>query len=405
MSAFLAFTVAGLVAGCIYALTATGLVVTYITSGVFNFAHGAIGMIAAFAYWELSVNRHWPTWAAVFVVLFVLAPLMGAVIERVLMRRLRGAPIGISLVVTVGLLLFLIGLATLIWDPTVTRIVPQFFAGHLVKIFGVEVSYHQVTVVVVSVLAALGLQVFLRRTRAGTAMRAVVDDPELVAMTGAAPARYGQLGWALGAMMAALAGILLVSLKTLDPTNLTLLVINGYAAAMFGRLRSLRLTFVGGLVLGLAENYAIGYLPTSLLSEIPPVVPMIALFIILLVLPSSRLETARPTLTRLPKVAGLRESVLAGLGLILVGWLVSGHLSPSNLLTAGHGLALGLIMLSLVMLTGYGGQVSLCQLTFAGIGAFTMSKVGGTGGSLLGILAATGISAGVGALIALPAIR
>ena len=85
MNEFFTYTVLGVAVGCIYALTATGLVVTYITSGIFNFAHGAIGMIAAFAYWDLSVNHGWPAPLALFVVVFVLAPLFGALIDGVLM--------------------------------------------------------------------------------------------------------------------------------------------------------------------------------------------------------------------------------------------------------------------------------------------------------------------------------
>src|SRR5947209_20392017 len=102
MSAFLAFTIIGIVTGAIYAIAATGLVVTYSTSGIFNIAHGAIGMMMAFTYWELRVHRHWPAPLALVVVLFILAPALGALIERVLIRRLRGATVAQSLVVTVG---------------------------------------------------------------------------------------------------------------------------------------------------------------------------------------------------------------------------------------------------------------------------------------------------------------
>jgi branched-chain amino acid transport system permease protein len=406
MDQFLALTVVGIVAGCIYALTATGLVVTYTTSGIFNFAHGALGMVAAFAYWELSVNQGWPTPVALVVVLFVLAPLMGALIERVLMRPLHGASVDTSLTVTIGLLLLLIGVATIIWDPTQSRVLPQFFAGNSVTIFSVVVTWHQLTVVIVAAAAAVGLRLFLFRTRPGTAMRAVVDDPELASMAGASPARFAQYGWALGAFLAALAGILLAPLVTLDINTLTLLVINGYAAAMVGRLKNLPLTFVGGLFLGLVESYAVGYLPVgTLLSQIKPVVPMVFLFIALLAIPQGRLRAAgRAVALRVPRVAGLWESIIAGAIFVAITLIVSYFLSSSNLATAGHGLALAIIMLSLVLLVGYGGQVSLCQLTFAGLGAFAMGEVAG-GGSWLGVLAAIGLSGAVGALVALPAIR
>src|SRR5438132_4202059 len=124
MSAFLAFTIIGIVTGAIYAIAATGLVVTYTSSGIFNIAHGAIGMMMAFTYWELRVTRHWPALLALVVVLFILAPLLGAVIERVLIRRLRGATVAQSLVVTVGLMVMLLGIAESIWSPTKGRQLP-----------------------------------------------------------------------------------------------------------------------------------------------------------------------------------------------------------------------------------------------------------------------------------------
>src|SRR5215210_1089700 len=98
------FTILGITTGAIYAIAASGLVVTYTTSGVFNFAHGAIGMVAAFLYWQVHVDWGWGTWPSLFVVLFVFAPLFGVLIEKVLMRPLAGKPTGVSLVVTVGLL-------------------------------------------------------------------------------------------------------------------------------------------------------------------------------------------------------------------------------------------------------------------------------------------------------------
>src|SRR2546429_1941004 len=111
MSEFLALSVVGIVAGCIYALTAMGLVVTYITSGIFNFAHGAIGMVAAFAYWELTVQDHWPVPLAMFFVVLVLAPLLGVLIDVFVMRNLHEASQEVRVIVTVGVMLLLLGLA------------------------------------------------------------------------------------------------------------------------------------------------------------------------------------------------------------------------------------------------------------------------------------------------------
>src|ERR1041385_3981573 len=118
METFLAFTVVGIVTGAIYAVSASGLVVTYTTSGIFNFAHGAIGMFMAFVYWELRVHRHWPAPIALIVVLFVLSPLLGAIIERTMMRRLYAAPMRVAIVTTLALFLILLGLGNSLWSPT-----------------------------------------------------------------------------------------------------------------------------------------------------------------------------------------------------------------------------------------------------------------------------------------------
>src|SRR6266581_4897649 len=404
MTTFLALTVVGIVVGCIYALTATGLVVTYITSGIFNFAHGAVGMIAAFTYWELTVKHGWPVLPSLVLVILVLAPLMGAAIERLLMRKLHGAPTEVSLVITLGLLLFLLGVGFTRWDPGVPRLLPKFFAGHQVKLFSVVVTYHLIVVVLMAAAVAIGLRLFLFRTRSGIALRAVVDDPDLVALTGAAPTRVSQLGWAIGSSLAALAGILLAPIVTPDILILTLLVVNGYAAAMVGRLRSLPLTFAGGVALGMFESYAVGYLPGSVLSQLRTTLPIIFLFIIILVLPASRLRVGQPASRPAAKVPSLRTSAIVA-GVYVVGiWIVSGHLSLTDRGIVAKGAILSLVMLSLVLLTGYSGQISLAQMTFVGFGAFAMGKVAG-GGSWWGVLAAVGFGAAAGALISLPALR
>src|SRR5213076_1193148 len=179
------------------------------------------------------------------------------------------------------------------WDPGVPRVLPKFFAGHTVKVASIVLSYHQIVVVVVAVAVAVGLRAFLYRTRQGMALRAVVDDPNLVALNGAAPARVGQLGWVIGSSLAALAGILLAPLVSLDIILLTLLVINGYAAAMVGRLKSLPLTFAGGIALGLAEAHTIGHLPVKQISQIKPALPIIFLYLVLLFWPQTKLRAGR----------------------------------------------------------------------------------------------------------------
>jgi len=421
VSVFLSFTVLGIVSGAVYAILATGLVVTYKTTGVFNFAQGAVGMVAAFSYWQLWQDWHWPFLLAIGFIVLVEAPLMAIAVEFVLFRRIHGATVERSLMVSLGLLVILLGIATIFWSsPDVIRSVPAYFtaadgtvaAVHLFGANGITIQDQQILIVVVAAVVAVLLGVFLRSFRLGVAMRAVVDDPDLVAMAGAKPHRMAQMGWALGFMLAALAGVLiapLVGQTGLTSTQLTLLALNGFAAAVVGRLRNLPMTFVGALMLGLITQYCVGYLPghinAGLAAVLTEIVPVVFLFVVLLVIPAARLAPAgRLAVRPSPRVVTARQSV-AGAVLLVAGMAVLAVLAGATALaTLSQGLAFGIVGLSLVLLVGYAGQVSLCQLTFMGIGAFTMGKVLG-GGSWWGALIAVVVSGAVGALVAMPALR
>lgn len=412
MSNFLVFTVIGLCTAGAYAIAATGLVLTYTTTGIFNFAHGAIGMLMAFTYWDLAVAHHWPEPIALPVTVLVIAPLVGLVVERALMRRLAGADVGTTLVVTLGLLVLLMGVANIAW-PTKTRFLPALWAGHSVKILGERVTDHLLTTFVLAAAVAVGLRFLLYRTRLGVAMRGVVDDRDLAAMNGLKPARVSQFSWALSASLAGLAGILLAPQLSLNVLNLTFVVVLAYSAAMVGRLKSLPMTFLGAVVLGLGDAYAQTYISAdnsaSFLNQIKqnlrPTEPIFLLLLVLLALPAARLRAGRAIGRRNPRVPSGRESLAGALVLVAVATVAANLVHGAvNLAALNTGLATALIMLSLVLLTGYGGQVSLAQMSFAGIGAVVFLKTthGGSPWALLACAAACGV---VGALVALPALR
>ncbi len=416
MNSFLQYTVFGVMLGAGYAIAATGLVVTYTTSGVFNFAQGAVGMIAAFCYWELATSHHVPELVSLVLVLIVGAAVAGALVERVLMRRLHGASAERPVMVTLGLMVILTGLAVIIWNPTTTRTVGNLVSGQF-SLLGINIQYQEVLIIGVAIAVAIALRGLFYSTRTGFALRAVVDDPELLAMAGVSPNRMSQYGWILGFVMAALAGVLLAPTQTtgLNIEAMTLLVVNGYAAAIVGRLKNIPVTFAAAVGIGLLEEYVIIYLlphlPQSLVPDVTVALPMVFLFIALVTLPSVRLRAVgRLTTMRAPRVASGWESLIAGavfFGVAVVLAIVFNNTAfrGTTVLTFGGDImTLGIIGLSLVLLTGYSGQVSLCQFSFMGIGAFVMGKVAG-GGSLLGLVAATAVCAAVGALVALPTIR
>jgi branched-chain amino acid transport system permease protein len=401
MSEFISLLIAGIVTGSIYAVTASGLVLTYNTTGIFNFAHGAVGMVLAYLFWQLWQGWGLPVLVALALVLLVAAPLMGALLERGVMRHLYGASMNIRLAVTLGLLLVLQAAAGAIWNQSNTYSVPEFFNGDQVSIGGVNLSYEQIITVAIALGAALVLRVFFKRTRTGVAMRAVVDDPQLAGLSGAPSGRISSYAWMLGVMFAGIAGILLAP-TTMSQLDLTELVIYGYAAAVVGRLRNLPLTFVGAMVLGISYSMATGYLPASSVTDVTAALPMAMLFLVLLVIPEARLALGRVARTR-PLQAASASTVRTGaVTVAVVAAILSVVLTGDNLLTLGNALTFSLLALSLTLLSGYGGQISLCQFSFLGLGALAMHWVGG---SLLGILAAIGLCAAVGAVLAIPALR
>ena len=418
MSSFLQYTVFGVMLGAGYAIAATGLVVTYTTSGVFNFAQGAVGMIAAFCYWELVAAHHVPVLVALVIILVV-----GAADLRGPGRAGADAPAARG-----------VGRAAGHGHPRPdghpdrarhrssgtrppTGTVNNMVSGQF-RLVGINIQYQEVLIIGVALAVAVALRLLFYSTRTGFALRAVVDDPELLAMSGVSPNRMSQYGWILGFIMAALAGVLLAPTQTtgISIEAMTLLVVNGYAAAIVGRLKNIPVTFVAAIGIGLAENYVINYLlphlPQSLVPDVTVALPMVFLFIALVTLPSVRLR-AVGRLTTMRAAAGGRAAGSRwwpGVAFFVVAIVVAvvfdntAFRGTTVLTLGGVVMTLGIVGLSLVLLTGYSGQVSLCQFSFMGIGAFVMGKIAG-GGSLLGLLAATAICAAVGALVALPTIR
>jgi branched-chain amino acid transport system permease protein len=406
MDVFVSYTITGLFFGAAYAIAASGLVLTYTTTRVFNLAHGATSMIAAYAFWELHVDKGWSTWLSIVLVLFVFAPVYGIVLERFVMRRVVDAPVGVMLVMTLGLFLFLIGIAQQVWPADRSRYITQFFGYDSFPVLGVQMYYHYLITIITSAVVAAGLYVLLNRTRIGTAMRAAVDNRELLELFGAKASRVSALSWIVGSQMAALAGILLVSKvsPSLDYYGLTFLVINAFAAAMLGRLRSLPLTYIGAIALGLAVGYS-NYVHGSQLLEtgLQFALPTLMLFLILIFVPEVRLRVGQVKGIVAANVPSGRRSVLSAGGLVAATLIVLPMLNATNRLHFGDAVVFAIVMLSLVLLTGYGGYVSLSQFTFVGVGAAVVCKMNTT--SPMAVVMAVLISAAVGAAVALPVLR
>ena len=401
---FLTFTIVGLSTGAIYAIIASGLVLTYTTTGIFNFAQGAIGMLCAFAFWQMYIAWEWPLWLALLLSLLVLAPLIGAFIDTAIMRGLEDTTEVTRLVVSIGLLVGLIGLANWIWKPGISRNVSPFFSGHYFSLADTRITGQQLITIAVAIVVALVLWLFLKFTRTGVAMRAVVDDRALASLNGARPNRVSMLAWAMGCTLAGIGGILIAPNVALDAGTLSLLIVNAYAAAIIGRLRSLPLTFLGALILGCTEAYLSGYLnSTPNLAGLRLAAPAILLFIVLLVIPTSRLRGRRQSREFFPMPSWSGTFIFAA-AVIFAGVVLATTLSNGDAVTYAKIFSVGILALSLVPLVGFAGQISLATLSFAGIGALVFAHLG-AGGNPLALVLAFVIPAAVGALVALPALR
>jgi ABC-type branched-subunit amino acid transport system permease subunit len=223
--------------------------------------------------------------------------------------------------------------------------------------------------------------------------------------------------WALGAFLAALAGVLITPImgSAMSAQALTLLVIDAFAAAMFGRLRSVPRTFVGALVLGLAGSYIIGYFPAddwTWTGNFRVSLPMIALFVVLLFLPQDRLRGATVLRSRERyRMPTMRNALIAAVVLVVGMFLLRGILAPTAINSLAFGMTMAVMALSLVLLTGYAGEINLAVLSFGAIGAIIVHHFGVTGSgsgarsTLLGYVAAAVVCAVVGALVALPSLR
>jgi branched-subunit amino acid ABC-type transport system permease component len=408
VSQFWPFVVIGLTSGSVYGLAGTGLVLTYKTSGIFNFAHGTIAALMAYLFYNLHQRDHVPWPIALIVCVFVLSPLVGYLLER-MARRLADAPLVMKVVATVGLL---VGLQQflIIHYGSAEIFSNRFLPTGTFRVAGVNIGYDQAISMVIALAGVIGLTLMFSSTRLGRGMQAVVDQPELLALTGTSPIKVRRRAWYIGTSFAGLCGILLAPTIGLDPLVLTLLVVQAFGAAAIGRFRSIPLTYAGGLLIGvlgaLATKYVTQY-PS--LAGIPPSMPFIVLFVVLVVAPRRWLvdftTERKPRITE-PRRIPLGVRVVGGValvGLLLrLPYLVGAHLPVYT-----SALAYVIIFLSLAVLMRTSGQVSLAQLAFAAVGAVASGRLAAQAGVpwFLAVVLGALTAVPIGVLLAIPAIR
>ncbi|MEU9717488.1 ATP-binding cassette domain-containing protein [Streptomyces sp. NPDC047976] len=426
MGDLLVFVLSGLVSGALYALLATGLVLSYSASGLFNFAHGATAYLCALTFYELHSGLGWPAVPAALLVVCVLAPGLGWGLDRLMFRRLARVGETAQIVATIGLLVALPAAGLWAVDVLTEAGLPLKPAENQFGLpgvgpsparswqlaDGVGVDSDQLITWVVTAVVAAALWVLLRHTRLGLRLRAAVDNRSLTELRGISADRLSSVAWMIASALAGLAGVLATPLLGLSAHDFTLFLFVSATAAVIGRFASVPLAFAGGLGLGVVQNLVAGYASFAEgITGFRTAVPFLILFGGLLVL-TRRARTAGVTAVEPPPPDhlagapwGRRWGVWAA-GAVLLGTAFYTVTTPfwSGLLA--QGLAIGLVFMSFTVVTGLGAMVSLAQATFVTGAALVAGLLMSRGWPFAVALAAgTCVAAALGALVALPALR
>ncbi|MEU9103294.1 ATP-binding cassette domain-containing protein [Streptomyces xanthophaeus] len=426
MGDLLVFVLSGLVSGALYALLATGLVLSYSASGLFNFAHGATAYLCALTFYELHSGLGWPAVPAALLVVFVLAPALGWGLDRLMFRRLARVGETAQIVATIGLLVALpaaglwvvelLGEAGAPVKPAENQFGLPGVGPSPAKSWqlteGVGIDSDQLITWVVTALVAVALWVLMRHTRLGLRLRAAVDNRSLTELRGISADRLSSVAWMIASGLAGLAGVLATPLLGLSAHDFTLFLFVSATAAVIGRFASVPLAFAGGLGLGVLQNLVAGYASfAERITGFRTAVPFLILFGGLLLL-TRRARTAGVAAADAPPVDhlagapwGRRWGVwAAGAGLLCVAFYTVTTPFWSGLLA--QGLAIALVFMSFTLVTGLGAMVSLAQATFVTGAALVAGLLMSRGWPFVAALAAgTLVAAVLGALVALPALR
>ncbi len=419
----LQYVIAGLVLGGIYAIASAGLVITYVSSGILNFAFGALAFFVARFYYYLHTQEGWGIPYSALVSIVVAGPALGVLLYFLLFRHLRLSSPLVKVVATLGLLVAIPALTTLIFGNQAISSAPGL-APQPVRVFnfiGVAVTLDQVIVYICVLATVLIGSVVLRYTDVGLKVRALVDSPAMTALSGTSPSAVSIGVWAVSTFFAGLAGVLAAPIIGLDSGNFTLLIAAAFAAVIAARFRSLPIAVTVGLLMGVLTSLIQRYLPPSSnwTTEVVDAVPfmIIAVFLLYSLIrrdldsDSGRVGGALDraiTPQGANRLAGSTSMIVESKRLGMIGkyggsalLMVIAALLPLIVQGFWVGLvaqafAYGIIFLSFTLVTGEGGMIWLCQITFAGVGALTASQLATNHG--WPVLAAIV----VGGLVALP---
>lgn len=411
----LRFALLGMASGSLVALMALGVVLAYRASGVLNFSTGAVGAFGAFLFYELRDDHGWPI-AAALAVGVLAGALLGALTQVLVLRFLRDASILAKLIATLGLMVSIQGVINIRWGAASlgqpTSILPT---GNVTFADGLVIGRDRLIIIAVAIGLAGALKLLYSRTLFGLATAAVSENREVAAMGGWSPGAIELVNFTLAGALAATAAILLAPIMQLWALALTLLIIPALAAALVGGFSSFGLTVLAALAIGtvqselrvhlvdIARHFSVSQ---GSLTGLPDAVPILVIV----------LATGVTGRTRLARGELLARLPLPGTGRIAVVPVVVATAAAAALLFTLPTdwvdallltLITGLLLLSVVVVTGYAGQLSLAQFALAGFGAWVAARAFDGLGLPFELALALGVvcTIPVGLVVALPALR
>ncbi len=261
MQEFAQQTLSGIASGSLFAILALAIVLIYRSTSVLNFAQGEMAMFTTFVAWSFMTRMDfWPA----FLLAILVAAAIGAALERLVLRPVENAPVLNSVIVTLGLFTIFNGLALWIWGAQPKGFGPfSIFKGAPICASGVCIGRLNVGVLAVSLLVMALLYVLFQRTRLGLAMRATAQNRLASQLVGIPVGNMLTLGWALSAAVGAVAGVMVAQSVSLTTSSLFAILLYAFAAAVLGGLDSPPGAIVGGIVIGVAKNWASTYVPSS----------------------------------------------------------------------------------------------------------------------------------------------
>jgi len=402
MNEVIRFALLGLGVGALYALASQGLIVIYRGTGVLNFSLGAIAIAGVFMQWELQNEHGWPFLASA-VAGVAWSAFLGMLTHWVIMRPLRRASSLLRVIATLGVLVTFQAAVVIRYGSNPHQ-VESWLPTDRVTLWGdVGITVDRLFLLGIGCVSAFGLWLLYRSTQFGLATEAVSESERSAEAIGLSPNRIALLNWALGSGLAAVAGILVVPIITLQVTVMTSLILAAMAAALVGDFRSFPIATAAGFALGIGQAL-VGRFGNQ--EGLGPSLPFLVI-IVVLVFRGRSLPLRDHYLQQLPMVGNGRMSwdwTLFGCGVIVFLMLTK---EPKWIDAMTVSLGVAIVLLSIVLLTGYTGQLSLAQYSIAGFGAFVAGRLVAVYDIpfMLGLLAGVAAAVPLGVIFGLPAVR